>query len=69
VSDHSLAAELTQKDDKGDEYLVAFMNIGLQGVELNYPSKDKKDFSVHKVIRQFIPYILNNSMKFIIPHA
>jgi hypothetical protein len=51
VSDHSLATVLTQKDEQGDEYLVAFMSTGLQGVELNYPLVDKQDFVVHKAIK------------------
>jgi hypothetical protein len=53
TSDHSLAAVLMQKEEQGDEYPVAFMSIGLQGVELNYPPVDKKDFVVHKSIKQF----------------
>jgi hypothetical protein len=44
------------------------MSTGLQGVELNYPSVDKKDFVVHKAIKQSIPYILKNHIKFIVPH-
>jgi hypothetical protein len=42
---------LTQKDEQGDEYPVTFMSTGLQGVELNYPSVDKKYFVVHKAIK------------------
>ena len=34
VSDDSLAAVLTQKEDGGDEYPISFMSTGLQGAEL-----------------------------------
>jgi hypothetical protein len=44
------------------------MSIGLQGATLNYPLVDKKAFFVHKVIEQFIPFILKNYTKVIIPH-
>jgi hypothetical protein len=57
-----------QKDEQGDEYPVTFMSTGLQGVELNYPPVDKKDFVVHKSIKQFRPYILKNHTKVIVPH-
>jgi hypothetical protein len=35
MSDHSLAAVLTQKDKKRDEYLDKFKRTRLQGVEMN----------------------------------
>jgi hypothetical protein len=44
MSDHSLVAMLTQKDEQGDEYPVTFMSTRLQGDELNYPLVDKKSF-------------------------
>jgi hypothetical protein len=59
---------LTQKDQKGNEYSIEFMSMELQGVELNYPPMDKKDFVVHKAINNFMPYILNNHTKVIVPH-
>jgi hypothetical protein len=67
-SDHSLAAVLTQKYEQGDEYHVMFMRTGLQGVGLNYPSVDKQVFVFHKIIKQFILYILKNHTKFVVPH-
>ena len=33
-SDHSIVAALTQKNEDGEEFLVSFMSIGLQGAEL-----------------------------------
>jgi hypothetical protein len=42
---------LTQKDEEGEKYLAAFMRTGIQGTELNYPSVDKKTFSIHKAIK------------------
>jgi hypothetical protein len=68
VSDHSLAKVLTQKDEQGNEYPIAFMSTRLKGVELNYPLVEKKDFVVHKAIKQFRPYILNSHTKFIVSH-
>ena len=35
VSDDSLAAVLTQKEDGGDEYPISFMSTGLQRAKLN----------------------------------
>jgi hypothetical protein len=64
---HSLVAVLTQKDEQGDEYHVAFMRIGLQGVELSY-LVDKKDFVIHIYIKIFRPCILKNHTKVIVPH-
>jgi hypothetical protein len=66
--DNSLATVLTQKYEQGDDYLVAFMNTGLQGVELNYPLVDKQYFVVHKSIKYFKHYILKNHTKFIVLH-
>jgi hypothetical protein len=68
VPDHSLVAVLTQKHEQGNKYLVAFMSTRLQGDELNYPLVDKKDFSIHKAIKQFRPYILKNHTNVIVPH-
>ena len=44
---------LTQKDEVGEEFLVSFMSIGLQGVELNYPTINKQDFAVFKYVKHF----------------
>jgi hypothetical protein len=44
ASDHSLATVLTQKDEQGNEFPIAFMSTGLQGVELNYPPWINKIF-------------------------
>jgi hypothetical protein len=68
TSDHSLAIMLTQIDEQGDKYLVAFMSTRLQGPEMNYPSVDNQIFFVHKAIKQFRPYILKNHMKVVVPH-
>jgi hypothetical protein len=68
VSDHSLVIVLTEKDEQGKKYLIAFMSTRLQGAKINYPLVEKQAFFVHKEIKQFKPYILNNHMKFIIPH-
>jgi hypothetical protein len=68
ASDHSLAIVLTQKDEEGDEYRVAFMSTGLQGVELNYPPVDKQAFVVYNSIKQFRPYILKNHTKVVVPY-
>ena len=44
------------------------MRIGLQGDELNYLVVYKKAYAVFKVVKQFIPYILKNQTKVIVPH-
>ena len=67
-SDNSLAVVLTQKGELGDEYPISFMSTGLQGVELNYPSIDKKEYAVFKESKQFRPFILKNRRKFVVPH-
>ena len=68
VSDDSLAAVLTQKEDGGDEYPISFMSTGLQGDELNYRAVGKQDYVFFKVVKQFRPYILKNCTKVIDPH-
>ena len=40
-SDHSIVAVLTQKNEEGEEFMVSFMSIGLQSVELKYPNIGK----------------------------
>ena len=44
------------------------MSIGLQGVELNYPTVDKQAYALFKVVKQFEPYILKIRTKVIVPH-
>jgi hypothetical protein len=67
-SDQSLATILNQKDDDNNEALVSFMSTNIQGVELNYPSIDKKAYVVYKEMNYFIYYILKNHTKVIVPH-
>ena len=57
-SDQSIVVVLTQKNDEGEEFLVSFMSTGLQGVELKYPTIDKKAFVVFKDVKHFHPYLL-----------
>jgi hypothetical protein len=47
----------------------AFMRNGLQVTKINYPLVGIKYFSIHKAIKQFRLYILNNHTKVIIPHV
>ena len=68
ASDDSLAAVLTQKEDRRDEFPISFMSTSLQGAELNYPTVDKKSYAVFKAVKQFRPYILKNRTKVIVPH-
>ena len=46
ASHNSLAAVLTQKEERGDEYPIQFMSTGLQGADLNYPVVDKQAYTV-----------------------
>ena len=41
ASDHSIAAVLTQKNEKGEEFPISFMRTRLQGVVLSYPTINK----------------------------
>ena len=68
VSNDSLVAGLTQKEDGGDEYPISFMSTGLQGAELDYLPVDKQAYVVFKVVKQFRPYILKNFTKVIVAH-
>ena len=68
ASDNSIVVVLTQKYEVGEEFPVSFMRTGLQGAELNYPTIDKHDFVVFKVVKHFLPYILKSRTKVIVPH-
>ena len=59
---------LTQKEEGGDEYPISFMSTGMQGVELNYPVVDKQAYTFFKAVKEFIPYILKNINKVVVPH-
>ena len=45
------------------------MRIGLQGVELKYPTIDKQAFVVFKVVKHFRLYLLRSHTKIIVPHS
>ena len=68
-SNHSIVVVLTQKNEEGEEFPVYFMSIGLQGVELKYPTIDKQAFAVFKVVKHFRPYLLRSHTKIIVPHS
>ena len=68
ASDDSLAAVLTQKEDGGDEFPIAFMSTSIQGAELNYPAIDKQAYAIFKAVKLFRPYILKNRTKVIVPY-
>ena len=55
--------------EEGEEFLVSFMSIGLQGAKLNYPTIDKQAFVVFKVVKHFHPYLLRSHTKIIVPHS
>ena len=44
------------------------MSTGLQGAELNYLAADKQAYAIFKALKQFMPYILKNRTKVIVPH-
>jgi len=52
---------LTQKDAEGNEKPIYFMNVGLQGSELNYPSIDKQTYAVYKVV--YVTTLVKNPCK------
>ena len=45
------------------------MRTGLQGVGLKYPAIDKQAFLVFKVVKHFLPYLLQSHTKIIVPHS
>jgi hypothetical protein len=59
---------LTQKDQYGNEYPIAFMSFGLQGAELDYPEVDKQSYTIFKVVKHFIPYLIKSKTKVIVPY-
>jgi hypothetical protein len=67
-SDIAFAVVLTQKNQEGDEFLIAFMSSGLQGAELDYPEVDKQAFVVFKVVNHFRPYLIKSKTKVIVPY-
>ena len=67
--DHSIVVVLTQKNEEGEEFMVSFMRIGLQGVELKYPTIDKQAFVVFKAMKHFFLYLLRSHTKIIFPHS
>ena len=67
ASNNLLAAMLTQKEERGDEYPISFMRTGMQGVELKYLAIDKHAYVVFKAVKQFKPYILKHRTKVIVP--
>ena len=67
--DHSIVVVLTQHNEEGEEFIVSFMSTGLQGVELKYPSINKKAFVVFKVVKHLHPYLLRSHTKIIVPHS
>ena len=69
ASDHSIAVLLAQKNEVGVEFPLSFMRTRLQGIELNYPTIDKQDFTVFKFVKHFRPYLLKSHTKIILPHS
>jgi hypothetical protein len=49
----AFAAVLTQKNLEGEEFPVAFMSSGLQGVEMNYTEVDKNSYEMLKAVNHF----------------
>ena len=66
---HSIATVLTQKNEEGEEFLVSFMSIGLQGAKLKYPTIDKQALAVFKVVKHLCPYLLRSHTKINVPHS
>jgi len=64
----SFVVVLKQKDQDGNEYPIAFMSFGLQGVELDYPKVDKQAYVVLKAVKHFICYLIKSKTKVIVPY-
>jgi hypothetical protein len=64
-----LQSVLTQKNDEGNEFPIAFMSSGLQGGRLNYPEVDKQAYVVFKEVKHFRPYLLKSKTKVVVPYS
>jgi hypothetical protein len=59
ASMHALGAILTQHDDAGNEYVVAYASKLLKGAELNFGITTKEGLGVWWACKVFFPYIDN----------
>lgn len=48
---HSIVVVLTQTDEVGEEFIVSFMSMGLQGAKINYSTIGKQAFLVLKEVK------------------
>jgi len=67
-SEDTIAAMLTQKNQKGEELQVSFMRKELHDYEMRYSPLEKQAFSLVSDIGYFRTYILNNPIKAYVPY-
>jgi hypothetical protein len=60
ASEETIASILTQRNSKGEELPINFMNKTLHDYELNYPEIEKQALSLVKAVSRFRPYILSS---------
>ena len=59
---------VTQKNQKGEQMPIYFMNKDLPDYELRYSPLEKKAFALVKFGSHFRPYILSTPVKDYVPH-
>ena len=58
ATDTSYAVVLTQKNKDGDEVPISFMSARLDEEQLKYLEVEKQAYTVFKVVKHLLPYLL-----------
>ena len=69
ASKEALGAVLGQKDDDGNEYVIAYASKALQGAERNYPVTEQEGLAVVWAIRKFSDYLSDQEFTVTTDHS
>jgi hypothetical protein len=69
ASGSGLGAVLSQKDDNGKEYVIAYASRGLRGAEVNYPITELECLAVMFAIQHFHKYLIRRKFQVITDHS
>jgi hypothetical protein len=69
ASGSGLGAVLSQKDDNGKEYVIAYASRGLRGAEVNYPITELECLAVMFAIQHFHKYLIGRKFQVITDHS
>lgn len=69
ASKHTLSTILVQENSEGFEFSITFMSYPLKNSELKYSQMEKHAFSIVKVVKHFMFYILNSHFKVLVPNS